>query len=143
MVTVSLSGRRLSLVRPGARSVAVVMFALGSLLAACGGPGSTPSAPSEASVTVSIRSGVGGVKYTSSPQPGIVTILRQGQHVRMVYVGAGRKRTVSVPAGTYEITARLPTWPTASCDPVTVTATRARPTSASPHCLLAPAVGKA
>ncbi len=142
-MTVSLSGRRLSLVRPGARSLLVAMFALGSLLAACGGPGSTPSPRTEASLTVSIRSGIGGVKYTSSPQPGIITILRQGRQVRMVHVGAGRKRTVSVLAGTYEITARLPKWPTASCDPVTVTVTLARPTSASPHCMLAPAVGKA
>ena len=130
----------MGLIRTGIWSTPVALITLGSLLAACGGPG-TASVEPYGSLEISTRVVVGGVALHDDPQPSIVTILRKGQQVRSVRVSAGRKRTVPLPPGTYEVAARISGWPTANCSAATATVAVDHLASARPRCLLAPGIG--
>jgi hypothetical protein len=91
----------------------------------------------------------GGGGLRSDPKPGMV-LIRLRPEIRslasrpplVLSVAAGRRRTVSLPPGTYEVSVNHITgWPTAQCNSVTVGVKPDRTTNAKPHCQLAPALG--
>lgn len=92
-------------------------------------------------LVVSITSSFGGVKRTPAPKTGVVVIHRGGRQVRSLIVQAKAKRTVSLPPGTYQVSARVTGWHTAECYSVVATVAAKRVTGARPHCLLAPGIG--